>query len=365
LKILLRVPAGAVRKKKKYMAEVFWVHSGLALLEADEKGGLIVTDDFLRAYLSRNELALVPESCTGEALMHETLDKNPRQSSAELETTITQIKDSDIQANYRLFLKFRDKLLAAPNLQAAYVGIFTQAQSAGQVDIPPLFIDQLAQIIIHHLVAQSSDGLLLRVAELWYREQRVSFHEGRVLLADAERVEIEQEKSLSEAGLGNLGRLLAQGNIKTKEVDLEVIDKENANTYFGRDEQHDFACELTAGRTSSYMLCDLIRRWIGHMLGVSIKVTVLESIEDARWRWHVGLDQQASKLLDKLYKGEGLDVAENARIALLLRLDFENIKEQRSDIAGKPVYMALAADENGLLRMKPQNLLMNLPLQQH
>jgi len=34
----------------------------------------------------------------------------------------------------------------------------------------------------------------------------------------------------------------------------------------------------------------------------------------------------------------------------------------RADIAGKPVYLALSMDQNGVVRMKPQNLLLNLPL---
>jgi hypothetical protein len=34
----------------------FWIHSGLSLLDVDEAGGLRVTDDFLRAYLSRASL---------------------------------------------------------------------------------------------------------------------------------------------------------------------------------------------------------------------------------------------------------------------------------------------------------------------
>jgi len=34
----------------------------------------------------------------------------------------------------------------------------------------------------------------------------------------------------------------------------------------------------------------------------------------------------------------------------------------RQDIAGRTVYLALAADPEGVLRMKPQNLLLNLPL---
>jgi hypothetical protein len=34
----------------------------------------------------------------------------------------------------------------------------------------------------------------------------------------------------------------------------------------------------------------------------------------------------------------------------------------RSDIAGRPVYLALAMSEKKVLRLKPQNLLVNLPL---
>jgi hypothetical protein len=347
------------------MAEIFWLHSGLALLDADEHGSLLVTDDFLRAYLDRQELALVPESCDGEKALHALLKAQPRVADVAFNQGISDISDADVQENFRLFLRFRNRLLTAPNLQAAYVGIFTDAQAQGRIDVPPLFVDQLAQILIHHLVAQSSDGLMLRVAELWFREQRVTFTDGRALLADAERVDIEREKQSSDISLGSLGRLLAQGNIKTKNIDLDVIDVGNAALYFGRDEQHDFACEITAGRTASYMLCDLIKRWIGHMLGVAVKVTVLNQIEDERWSWHVGLDQEASKLLDKLYKGEGLEVSENARIALLLRLDFDNLADQKDAVAGKPVYMAIAANEEGLLRMKPQNLLMNLPIKNH
>jgi len=33
------------------------------------------------------------------------------------------------------------------------------------------------------------------------------------------------------------------------------------------------------------------------------------------------------------------------------------------EMRGRPVYLGLAADEQGCLRMKPQNLLVNLPLQ--
>jgi len=33
-----------------------------------------------------------------------------------------------------------------------------------------------------------------------------------------------------------------------------------------------------------------------------------------------------------------------------------------AEMAGKPVYLGLAMDEAGIVRMKPQNLLVNLPV---
>jgi hypothetical protein len=34
----------------------------------------------------------------------------------------------------------------------------------------------------------------------------------------------------------------------------------------------------------------------------------------------------------------------------------------RADVAGKPVYLGLARTADGTLKLKPQNLLLNLPL---
>ena len=337
----------------------FWVHSGLALLDVDEHGGLIVTDEFLAAYLRRPELAPVPESCAAERALHAGLLAAPR--AAVPDAQLAGLADPDARDNWRMFLRFRDRLLGAPNLQAAYVAIFADAQRAGRIDVPPLFVDQLAQIIVHHLLADCEDGLMLRVAELWFREQRVSIADNRVLLADLETVDARRE----DQGLGDLGRLLAQAQIAARGVDLEVIDRENAEAYFGRDERHDFAVELTHGRTASAMLCDLLRRWVGHLLGVAVKVRTLAQIEDARWRWHVGLDAEASKLLDTLWRDGGLTPDEHRRLLLLMRLDFERLEDQDPQVAGKPVYLALAMDEDGVLRMKPQNLLFNLPLRGH
>ncbi len=50
------------------------------------------------------------------------------------------------------------------------------------------------------------------------------------------------------------------------------------------------------------------------------------------------------------------------RLVSLFRLDFDDPAEMRADVAGRPVYLGLMMDAEGLLRLKPQNLLLNLPL---
>ena len=98
------------------------------------------------------------------------------------------------------------------------------------------------------------------------------------------------------------------------------------------------------------------------MLGIGLKVRPLGSVEDAQWRWHVGLDSSASSLLDKLYRGEGLEPGEHRRLLLLMRADFSDLPDQLAEVAGKPVYLGLAMDSDQRLSFKPQNLLLNLPI---
>ncbi|MFP5405967.1 MAG: DUF6352 family protein, partial [Gammaproteobacteria bacterium] len=111
--------------------------------------------------------------------------------------------------------------------------------------------------------------------------------------------------------------------------------------------------------------CELLRRWTGHMLGIPVTVRTLSEIEDPRWRWHAGLDAEASRLLDTLWRDGAVTPAEHRRLLLLMRLDFERLEDQATEVAGKPVYLALAMNEEGVLRMKPQNLLFNLPVRGH
>ena len=85
-------------------------------------------------------------------------------------------------------------------------------------------------------------------------------------------------------------------------------------------------------------------------------------IEEPRWAWHVGLDAESTGILNDLWAGTEVEHGRMQRILALFALEFAEPGAMRPDIAGRTVYLALSANEDGVVRMKPQNLLTNLPL---
>jgi hypothetical protein len=88
----------------------------------------------------------------------------------------------------------------------------------------------------------------------------------------------------------------------------------------------------------------------------------VREIADDDWKWHVGLDAEATAMLNEIYDGGSVDEERMKRIIGLFRVDFRDPAVLRSEVAGAPVFLGLAAAPDGTLRMKPQNLLLNLPL---
>ena len=41
---------------------------------------------------------------------------------------------------------------------------------------------------------------------------------------------------------------------------------------------------------------------------------------------------------------------------------FADARDMRADVAGKPVYLGIAINADNVLKLKPQNILLNLPL---
>jgi len=329
----------------------FWRNSGYHLLERDAQGRLSVTDDFLRAYLLRPEIRPVEESGPNEIALHESLLEDPRREvgAAELES----IEDADSRDNYRILLSFLSRLKRAPSLESCYLGIFS-----GDVAVPPLFIDQLAQIIVRSVLEGCEDPLEPRAAELFFREQKANTEDGTVMLADLETVEMHA----SGGGFGSLGRLIVESQAPLAAVNLDVLDAENANLYWIRDQRHDLVISLNFGRAANKAFCRVMEKWIAHFLGVGVSIRPLRAIEDREWSWHVGLDTESTAILNGLWRGEGVEPGTLRRMLALFRLDFDDPAAMRADVAGKPVYLALSMSDEAVVRMKPQNLLLNLPL---
>lgn len=342
----------------------FWKHSGLQLLETDADGWLKVTDDLLRAWLFRPEIRPVEESCAAERALHESLVSDPRQPIAE--ATLAALADADVRDNYRILLGFFARLVAQPTLEAAYLAILREA---GGVKVAPLFVDQLAHMIVQHVLqrlpADKLDPFACRAAELFFREQRVTIQDQHILCADAETVDMQSARAKEGTSYGNLGRLLVEAQTTLASVELDIMAKDNMAGYWERDERHDYVLAINHGRPGLDAFARVMEAWVSHFYRTPVSITPMRQIESARLTWFVGLDREATSLLNALYNGEPLKPEEQNRLLALFRLEFGDAARVRQDLGGRPVFMALAMEQvegQNRVRMKPQNLLLNLPL---
>jgi hypothetical protein len=330
----------------------FWRSSGYRLLRQGESGRLEITDDFLRAYLLRPEVVPVAESCAEERALHQALMTLPRLpvDAARLE----RLADADARESYALVLRFRDRLLAAGSIEAAYLELVRH----GGGGLPPLFLDQLVHVILRHLLDGCTEPLRLRAAELLFREQKATIQDGAVLLADEETVEMHQEGG----GYGSLGRLLVQSEVALRSVELDVLDEGNAALYWERSDRFDTVLDLGFTRPGLDALCRVLEAWVLHFTASAVSIQPVREIRDERWVWHTGLDAEASALLNDLWEGREIGEERQARLLALFRLEFTDPADMLDRVRGRPVYLGLAMNAAGRLRLKPQNLLLNLPL---
>jgi hypothetical protein len=329
----------------------FWQSCGYNLLKRQGDGRLVVTDDYLRLYYARPELAPVAESCEAERALHAALVQDPRRDVADAE--IAAIADADARENYQVMMRFRGRLLAADSLEAFYFNLFRE-----DVAVPPDFIHHTAQVILRGILDGTNDGLEARAAELFFRRQRVSVNDGAIMLADDETVEMHA----SGGGFGNLGRLLKEAGAPPRSIELDVLDEASAGRYFERDERHDTVLNLNYGRPGCLALARVLERWIAHFHGVRAAVKPVREIPDEDWVWHIGLDAEATAMLNEIYNGGEVEQERMKRVIGLFRVEFRDPIVMRPEMAGTPVFLGLAAAADGTLRMKPQNLLVNLPL---
>jgi hypothetical protein len=325
----------------------FWVSSGHHLTPRTEGGGLAITDELILAYLARPELVPPDEACAAERRLHASLMASPRRAVVTEE--IAAVVDPDARENWSGMLEFRERLLAAPSVEAAYLDIARRPAAT-----PPLFLNQLVHLILRNALDRCEDPYVLRAAELFFRPQRVSFLDGAAVLADAEVIETHEEAR----GPSPLAAMLGQ----EPAAELDVLDDGNLWTYWSRSDAFTMALALGANPRSREGLARAIEAWVAHLLNIEVAVEPVARIEDPDWRWFVGLDAEATRIGNALWTGEEIEADAPSRMLALFRLTFPNARAVEQRMAGFPVYLLLAMSEDRHVRMKPQNLIVGLPV---
>jgi Family of unknown function (DUF6352) len=324
----------------------FWLSCGHHLLDRDAAGKLLVTNEFLKAYLARPELVPPAEACAAERKLHNALLGNPRQPVAAAQ--IATIVDADARENWQMMIAWRDHLMKHSTLEAAYLEIVWR-----NIRFPHVFIGQLVQAILRNLLDGCDDVFLLRAAEMFFRPQKLLVHEGMVTAIDEEtQSQFEREPRSPLVALLGLPA--------TTKVDL--LNDATAGGYWGRSDRFDMALDLTADRRGLVALGDVVTRWLAHLLAIDVAVETLTELRDASLSWYVGLDSDATRIGDTIWNGNELDDAMRARLIGIYRLTFRNPLDMMEKVRGEAVYLLMAMTADEVLRLKPQNLVTGLPI---
>ena len=324
----------------------FWLSCGHHLTERNVNGRLLVTDEFLKAYLARPELTPPPEACAVERGLHTALLADPRGPVGRDE--VASIGDADARENWRLMIRFRDRLLRHTTLEAAYLGLISSKVG----DTPPLFLDQLVHVIMRNALDGCDDPFVVRAAELFFRPQRLTTYQDALIAAD--------EETIAGMNAAPLSPLVSMLGIPAG-MQIDILTEDNASSYWGRSDLFDIALDLTAGRRGLAALGEVVERWVRHMLAIEVAVEPLSEMRDVLLTWYLGLDAEGTRIGDALWHGEELDETMQRRVAGLFRLTFGKPDPAAESMVGGPVYLILAMTAEKLVRIKPQNLLTGLP----
>jgi Family of unknown function (DUF6352) len=329
----------------------FWVASGHHLTRRADHGGLVATPELIMAYLARPELMPPADACEAERNLHASLLADPLRPVVKAD--IAALVDADARENWTFMINFRDRLIAAPSLEAVYT---THARN-GAGDLPPIFLSQLCHLILRNVLDGCDDPYTLRAAELFYRSQQATVHDGALLLADAEVIEAQHhpQHDLHSSPLVAMLQPQAFG-------EMDVMDDENAWTYWSRSDAHAMVMNIGGNPKARAGLCRVIERWVAHLLGVAVNVETVASIQDRDWRWFVGLDSEGTRIGNALWNGAALDRTAAERIVALMRMDIEDARLVDERVGARPIYLILAMGADKLVRLKPQNLVAGLPL---
>lgn len=323
----------------------FWLACGHHFLDRDASGQLVVTDEFLKTYLARPELAPPPGACAAERSIHQGLMDDPRRPVTPGE--IAAILDEDARENWQHLIGWRDFLVRHATAEAAYL-----ASVHERLRFPPIFLDQLVQLILRNMLHGCRDPFVLRAAELFFRTQRLTVYQGSFLAVDEE---------MAGSSLRSPSPLAALRGRQSEPV-IDILGESNADTYWERSDRFDMALDLTAGRRGLAALGGVVACWLRHLLHLEVAIEALTELQEVTLKWYVGLDASATRIGDALWMGEELDREMRERVVGLYRLTFSEDTPLLERARGAPTYLITAMSPSRALRLKPQNLITGLPV---
>jgi len=148
------------------VAQDFWAASGFRLLDRSDEG-LRATPAWLARFLDGPELSPPPEAGERERELHRRLAADP--VAPVPPAALAAVEDETARENWTEFLRFRDRVLAFPSLEACYRDLFSRPV----VDLAPPFVDALAQAIVRAALDGTEDAWLCRAGEMLFRRQRL------------------------------------------------------------------------------------------------------------------------------------------------------------------------------------------------
>jgi hypothetical protein len=222
------------------------------------------------------------------------------------------------------------------------------------------FTHQLAQIRLRHLLGPDVMAYEARPGEMLFRAQKIS-------VGDDDEVTAVDELTIDlyamAGAFGDPGELLAQNRAPLRSVDLDVRDEDNAPTNWAGDERFDIAADRDESRSrraervvqsTGAVDCPFSRGRPTDHATTRKQTSALGMTHRTRRRGKFAAQRPVQSRRSHLERME--------RLLCLFELTVADPGAVRAGIAGCPVYLGMARDHEQRLRLKPQNLLLNLPL---
>ncbi|MDO5529478.1 MAG: DUF6352 family protein [Paracoccus sp. (in: a-proteobacteria)] len=323
----------------------FWVASGHHLTRLDRQGRMEVTDELLLGWLARPELAPPPEACAAERDLFARLRTAPRAPVSAGE--IAAMDDADARENWGMFIGLRDRLLDAGSIEAGTLDILARPQ-----DIPPIFRDQLIQLVLRNALDGCDDPFTLRAAELLYRPQRPLIAEGALRMVDAELAAgIDAQMHANP-----LGAMLS-GGIEA----LDVMSAETAWSYWSRSDAHTMVLPWGAADQARSGFARALEAFLRQLAGFACRIEPLTETGQVPMRWFAGLNAEGSAIGNALWHGDPAPASLIGIFALSPAPGAVN-PALEARLAGAPVWLLLGLSGDREIRLKPQNLVEALGL---